>query len=540
MNGSLPRLLIIDTLKPVERSFMRDLIAPLDRDFAVRFLHPQGTEGLAEAIADADVVWFEWCAHHAAWATRSLDLGGKRVVIRLHSTEIYDSTFPQSIPWEVVDHLILVGEDIRGEVEEAIPGLAKRVEITVIANGVDCTLFRPGRAADPHAIGWVGDVAMKKNPMLALQIIGALVEEDPRYHLHMAGAMPCRRTARYLAHQIAERGLGAHVSFHGPVSTMPAWYRAMGALLSTTLYESFGLNILEAMASGCRPVVHNYPGAGRLWPREILFNSVDEAVALLRREDFADYRAFAETFDLPRQIEATRALLSGPPGARKNAVFDPAAYWDRRHGDLRGQLRAVAHQDLDEAENRADYEENLRHLIAPLQARFATPQGVDLLDCGCGSGHVAQRFAGLGFSVRGVDFSPTAVDEAAKRVPGGSFQCGSLADLSEPPARVVLCLDVLFHVLDDAVWRQTLDRLAAHVVPGGVLLILEHFPEAEGQGAAAAPGPVRHVRWRSLAAYQERFAALGLTLAGVDVYRQPASGAMKTLMVVDRLPEKEA
>ena len=63
---------------------------------------------------------------------------------------------------------------------------------------------------------------------------------------------------------------------------MPGWYADKGVLLSTSMYESFGLNIGEAMAVGAFPVVHDFPGADRLWPEECLFASIDDAVALIR------------------------------------------------------------------------------------------------------------------------------------------------------------------------------------------------------------------------------------------------------------------
>ena len=70
--------------------------------------------------------------------------------------------------------------------------------------------------------------------------------------------------------------------FDGAITDMPAWYADKGVLLSTSMYESFGLNIGEAMAVGAFPVVHDFPGADGLWPEECLFASIEQAVALIR------------------------------------------------------------------------------------------------------------------------------------------------------------------------------------------------------------------------------------------------------------------
>ena len=88
------------------------------------------------------------------------------------------------------------------------------------------------------------------------------------------------------------------------------WYRDEGVLPSTSMHESFGMNIGEAMAVGAFPVVHDFPGADRLWPEECLFASVDDAVALIRSAQPGLYQDWvAERYGLDRQTEAVPRLL---------------------------------------------------------------------------------------------------------------------------------------------------------------------------------------------------------------------------------------
>ena len=102
--------------------------------------------------------------------------------------------------------------------------------------------------------------------------------------------------------------------FDGEVADMPGWYADKGVLLSTTMYESFGLNIGEAMAVGAYPVVHGFPGAELLWPVECQFASVEEAVALIRAARPGLYRAWvAERYGLDQQAEMVLAVLEGLP-----------------------------------------------------------------------------------------------------------------------------------------------------------------------------------------------------------------------------------
>ncbi|MDI3469610.1 MAG: galactosyltransferase-related protein [Pseudolabrys sp.] len=521
-----PRIAFIDTLKPREISFLRDIIAFLEPDYDIRFVHSRQEAPLIEAISWADIVWLEWCLEHAVWATNKFDMRahGKKVIVRLHSTEVIDGRMPHQVKWSAVDHLIFVSEDIRDELLRQMPDLPKRVHCSVISNGIDCDRFAPGATpGDPHRIAWVGDIAMKKNPMLALQILRRLVDRDTGYHLHVAGEANCPRTARYLRHLIDAMDLGRFITFYGRIADIDTWYRDKGVLLSTTLYESFGMNIGEAMASGCWPVVHDYPGAAKTWPAEALFATVDQAVERVLHAQANIYRSFiVGRYSLTRQTEAVGRLLG-----RESNAFDAKRYWTERHDSLKGSIRSVGHIGMSEAQNLQDYALNADYVRTALLAKFPKPQGRVLFDAGCGTGVVSAVCAELGFQVIGADFSETAVSQARTRVPSGTFIAQPFDQVRLPPVDAVLCLDVLFHVVDDTAWRRGLEMLAQNLKPDGRLLVLEHFP--------GTPSDASHVRWRSLDRYREVIAGLNLTLSEVITYRLPQLGAEKTLLVLDKV-----
>jgi glycosyltransferase involved in cell wall biosynthesis len=524
--GRRPRIAFIDALKSQDISFLRDIIAFLEPDYDIHFVHSRQEAPLVEAISWADIVWLEWCLEPAVWATNTFDMRarGKKVIVRLHSTEVIDGQMPHRVKWNAVDHLIFVSEDIRDELLKQMPDLQKRVRCSVIANGIDCARFVPGATpADLHRIAWVGDIAMKKNPMLALQILRRLVDLDADYHLHVAGEANCARTARYLRHLIDAMDLGRSVTFYGRIADIETWYRDKGVLLSTTLYESFGMNIGEAMASGCWPVVHNYPGAAKTWPAESLFTTVDQAVERILLAQANDYRSFVVgRYSLSRQAEAVGRLLDGGCGS-----FGARSYWTQRHDSLKGSIRSVGHIGMCEAQNLQDYAFNADHVRAALLAKYPEPRGRVLFDAGCGTGIVSAFCADLGFQVIGADFSETAVAQARTRVPGGTFVAQPFDRVQLSPVDAILCLDVLFHIVDDDLWRRGLEALARSLKPGGRLLVLEHFP--------GTPSDAHHVRWRSLDCYRKAIAALGLTLSQVITYRLPQLGAEKTLLVLDRV-----
>jgi glycosyltransferase involved in cell wall biosynthesis len=301
----MARLLLADRVKGRNDTFLAPLIPALERHYDLRFISAGPGPELAEAINWADIVWLEWCWDHAVWATTSDCLTGKHCVVRLHSIEALQTDFPRKMDWSRVDRLITVGEDIA-----AILVTDHHLQPDVIPNGIDMDRFAPGRG-NRHLVAWVGHLEPKKNPMLLLQIAHTLHRADPRYVVHVAGAFTDLRTARYLKRLMGSLGLGGVVRFDDEIADMPTWYADKGVLLSTSMYESFGLNIGEAMAVGAFPVVHDFPGADRLWPEECLFASIDQAVALIRSSRPRLYREWVgDRYGLERQQQAVLRLLA--------------------------------------------------------------------------------------------------------------------------------------------------------------------------------------------------------------------------------------
>jgi glycosyltransferase involved in cell wall biosynthesis len=306
----MARLLLADRVKGRGDTFLAPLIPALEQQHEVRFIAVPPGPLLAEAIGWADIVWLEWCWDHAVWATTSGCLTGKKCIVRLHSIEALQTPFPGNVDWSRVDRLITVGDDITEILLSNTPAISEHLRPIVIPNGIDMDRFAPG-LGDRYRIGWAGHLEPKKNPMLLLQIAHTLHRADPRFTFHVAGAFTDLRTARYVKRFMGSLGLGGVVRFDGEVADMPAWYANKGVLLSTSMYESFGMNIGEAMAVGAFPVVHDFPGADRLWPEECLFASTDDAVALIRSARPGLYREWVrDRYGLDRQIASVLRLLA--------------------------------------------------------------------------------------------------------------------------------------------------------------------------------------------------------------------------------------
>jgi SAM-dependent methyltransferase len=219
--------------------------------------------------------------------------------------------------------------------------------------------------------------------------------------------------------------------------------------------------------------------------------------------------------------------------ARVRRVRPPAyyreaqSYWERRHRLHGASLRGVGSIGLDHEANQRDYDAKWSH-IRPVLEAAKDAGATTLLDAGCGIGHFSQLAHGLGYDVTGVDFSANAVEIAAKAAqPGLRFRVAQLSKLPRVPSfGVVLCVDVLFHVIDDTAWGETVAALSEAVEAGGRLVIQEHLV---AEREAVIPDGRRHTRWRTVDDYREVLS--GWQLAEHVRYDVPAEQNVKDLMV---------
>ena len=124
----------------------------------------------------------------------------------------------------------------------------------------------------------------------------------------------------------------------------------------------------------------------------------------------------------------------------------------------------------------ASYDERFRALAASGvhvhgEADFVAallPSGA-VLDAGCGTGRVAVELARRGYDVVGVDSDPSMLDVARRH-----DQAWVLADLATLDLGrtfdLVVCAGNVMVVLAPGTEPQVVRRLAAHLVPGGLLV----------------------------------------------------------------------
>ncbi len=294
-------------------SFIGDIYHHLSKTYEVLAIQPKTYKEIETAVEWADIVWFEFCNELFAHAiNQNIRRLGKRVIARWHRFEIVESSFPTRINFGFIDDLILVSHDMLRVLRHRVPQLSQKTRTHVVWNGLNLEKFKPIPSLDKKKIVWAAKPFMRKNQPMFLQIMHALVKRDPSYTLHVAGEQEEFVMAPYLQRTTEKLGLARHVFFHGWQRDMPAFLADKGVILSTSIHESFGYNIAEAMAVGALPVIHDYPGAEEFWPDEIRFSSVDEAVEKIIAGQMHQWSQYVrEKFPLAKQLHEVDMVMNG-------------------------------------------------------------------------------------------------------------------------------------------------------------------------------------------------------------------------------------
>ena len=250
---------------------------------------------------------------------------------------------PGQVNWRNIDDLIFVAPHIRDIALSKIPDLRKDVRTHIIPNGVDLDKFCFSERSKGFNIAYVGYLNYKKNPSLLLQCMRHLVGLDDRYMLHIAGEHQEMRSKLYFDHMITAMALEPNVSLYGWVNDIVSWLADKQYILSTSLLESFGYGIAEAMACGLKPLIHNFIGAKELYPKKYCFNSVKEFGTMILDADYRpdEYRKYIEeNYSREKQFQEIDKLLGTCSNLKGNANLE-----DSSLGQLKYESKIVARED---------------------------------------------------------------------------------------------------------------------------------------------------------------------------------------------------
>lgn len=290
-------------------SFINDVIHDLSSQYDIKKIIVTNYNQIDEGMDWADISWFEWCDELVIYGTRQKLPGNKKILCRLHSYEAFTS-YPPLVKWENVDSTIFVAEHIRTTVlKETYMDLKKTV---VIPNGVYINKFNYKERKKGFNIAYAGYINYKKGPMLLLQTIKAIVDRDRRYKLYIAGQFQDLRYIQYFKQMLEEMDLSNNVFYQGWQEDLNNWLEDKQYILCTSVLESQGMGIMQAMSKGIKPVIHNFVGAREIYDKKYLWNTINEAADMIFSDEYNSraYRRFIEdNYDSGDKINIINNLI---------------------------------------------------------------------------------------------------------------------------------------------------------------------------------------------------------------------------------------
>lgn len=274
-------------------SFLKDIINGLEKEFIVTKIIVNNYNQVDLGMEWADICWFEWCDELVAYGSKHKLAHQKKLICRLHSYEAF-TDYILSVNWDNIDKVIFVVQHIKDYVLSKINIDSSKIE--VIHNGVDVNKYNFKERESGFNIAYVGYINYKKGPMLLLHAFKAIYDKDDRYKLHIAGAFQDERYILYFNQKIKEFGLENNVIYHGWQDNISKWLDDKNYIICTSVLEGNPVGLMEAMSRGIKPIIHSFVGAKQLYPEEYVWDTIDEAVEIVLKDDYDSnkYRSYIE------------------------------------------------------------------------------------------------------------------------------------------------------------------------------------------------------------------------------------------------------
>jgi len=419
-------------------NFLKDIVETFSLGYDVKLVVTTDGNQIAEAIKWADIVWLEWANDLAIFATNNIpEIQNKKVVCRLHGYEAFNGNVLSKINWNFIDRMIFVADHVREDAYESCLQM-KSVPYTMVYNAIDLDKFTFNKRTKGKRICFSGYINYKKNPMLMIQILNKLLKIDEGYKIEWVGKHQDIRIAKYLQHILRDMGIEDKFIFHDWTDNINEWLEDKHYFLSTSIHEGYGVAIMEAMAKGIKPVIHNFYEARGFYPDTLIYNTIDEAVDKITEQTYDSdaYRRFIEdNYSLEKQIDLIETILNIYYGKKdtpskkpleideqannleksNNSISQSSSKVESNHKNQFGKIwdeysKIDSFQLMNDPPNKT-----LRSEFVSLLNNFFLLRNARILEVGTGTGSFSIELALREAQVTGIDIEESSI-KLAKRL----------------------------------------------------------------------------------------------------------------------------
>ena len=291
-------------------SFLEDIITDLSKEYETKKIVVMNLKQIDEGMEWADICWFEWCDELISYGSNISLAKGKKIICRIHSYEAF-TEYPANVAWENVDKIIFVAEHIKNFIADNFN--IDKEKVVVIPNGIDRKKWTFTERKLGFNIAYVGYINYKKGPMLLLHTFKAIYDMDRRYKLFIAGQFQDHRDVLYFNQMIKEFGIENNVIYEGWQDNLDNWLEDKNYILCTSILESQNTSVMQAMAKGIKPIIHNFVGAKNIYPESLVWNTISDALKIISNNKYNSkeyYLYVINNFELSEQIRRIKVILA--------------------------------------------------------------------------------------------------------------------------------------------------------------------------------------------------------------------------------------
>ena len=460
----------------VNNNFFGDIATELYKNHTVQLYEESPDDALNAFNLGKLCNWADliWCEFAQAPFQIALNLAPeKKIIVRIHRIEIYND-YIYTLNWNAVDMLIFSAQHVKDIFYERLAkakapegglGISNKPKNSLVipTNVVDHKIFHflQRNFKQPYQLCLIGHLIEIKR---CYDLIQWFHDVDARFRLNIV-AHDSDWNASYGAtmKRLAEKDSRIKILPGMDRKTLAGFMQSQDIIVSHSREEGTAVNMIEAMATGCYPLLAGWNGVGDVYSPKYVYNSPKEFYRKL--EEWADLDNLQKLRGSIDAYEFTKPYNS-PEMTKKIVELIEDVYNSNKIVDYYDSLVEHMIQQKDNPRN-----EDTRKFLS----QWIKPE-MKVLDLGCGIGVSTEHIHKMGANVIGLDLSPKAIAYARKHS-GAKYRCGSIFfEQFYYKFDCVVLADILEHVKLDQ-HPQLFQLLSELTMDSGMLIINLPHPD---------------------------------------------------------------